>query len=156
MWHLRVSESLLVDIVSLRSRALVFYPVLLVVGLHEEAVRPRVVSDKATHQLAIQVCDDGAIGQMTCVVTVICGPFGVYFVIGLTPLVARWDQHGGLGGGHSSASGGATPSIGSYERVVDLLSVAGALEQPARVRGNRQVERAVPQLCGYGWAPCSL
>ena len=24
------------------------------------------------------------------------------------------------------------------------------------MRGNRQVERASPQLCGYGWAPCSL
>lgn len=126
--YLRVGESLLVDIVSLRSRTLVFYPVLLVVGLHEEAVGPRVISDEATHQLAVQVGNDGSIGQMASVVTVIGGPFGVCFVIGLLPLVARWDQHVGLGGGQPSASGGATPSVGSDERVVDLLSVAGALE----------------------------
>eukprot|EP00964_Phaeocystis_antarctica_P113348 scaffold77399_cov76-Phaeocystis_antarctica.AAC.2 len=124
-----VGERLLVDVVSRRSRPLVLYPVFLIVRLHEEAVRPRVVVHEATHQLAIQVCDDGSIGQMACVVTVKCRsrPMRVpHAVIVLLLFVAWWGQHGGLGGGQSS--GGATPPIGSDERVIDLLSVAGALE----------------------------
>ena len=83
--YLRVGESLLVDLVSLRSCTLVLYPVLLVVGLHEEAVRPSVLSNEAAHQLAIQVCDDGTVGKMACVAMVICGAFGVYSVTTIAP-----------------------------------------------------------------------
>ena len=83
--YLRVGESPLVDIVSLRSCTLVLYPVFLVVGLHEEAVRPSVLSNEAAHQLAIQVCDDGTVGKMACVAMVKCGAFGVYSVTTIAP-----------------------------------------------------------------------
>ena len=138
--YLRVGESLLVDFVSLRSCSFVLYPVLLVVGLHEEAVRPSVLSNEAAHPLAIQVCDDGTVGQMTCAAVVKRGAFGVYSVTTVgprPPMRVWWREHGGLAGGQSAPSRGAAPSIGSDERVVDLLHVAGALEKPARVRGHR-------------------